>query len=68
MDNASFHNRAFLETIAEAYEHKILRLPAYSPDKNPIEHLRANLKKWLRSYSENYAKIQDAVFEYFQLK
>jgi hypothetical protein len=39
MDNASFHRKIFLETIAEAYGHRILWLPAYSPDKNPIEHL-----------------------------
>jgi transposase len=65
MDNASFHPKSVLITIAEAYGHKILWLPAYSPDKNPIEHLWANLKKWLQSFSENYKKIQKAIFEFF---
>ena len=68
MDNASFHIHNVLETIAEAYGHRILWLPAYSPDKNPIEHLWANMKKWLRSFSQNYSTIQRAIFEYFQLK
>ena len=65
MDNASFHNHSVLETIAEAYGHRVLWLPSYSPDKNPIEHLWANLKTWLRSFAENYATIQQAIFEYF---
>ncbi len=68
MDNASFHNHTALETIAGAYGHKILWLPAYSPDKNPIEHLWANLKKWLRSFSKNYDTIQKAIFEFFKEK
>lgn len=66
MDNASFHNRKVLETIAEAYGHRILFLPAYSPDKSPIENLWANLKNWLRSYSQFYPTIQKAIFECFR--
>jgi transposase len=68
MDNASFHKRVFLETIVEAYGHRILWLSPYSLDKNPIEHLWANLKKWLRSFSDHYATIQKTVLEYFKLK
>jgi transposase len=45
MDNASFHPKKTLRIIAEAYGHRIVFLPAYSPDKNPIENLWANLKK-----------------------
>jgi transposase len=66
MDNASFHKRTALETIAQAYGHKILWLPKYSPDKNPIEHIWANMKKWLRSFAQNYITIQKAIFAYFQ--
>jgi transposase len=68
MDNASFHSKTVLETIAETYGHKIIWLPKYSPDKNPIEKLWANMKKWLRSFSQNYAIIQRAIFEYFLLR
>jgi hypothetical protein len=37
MDNAAFHSKLFLPGIAEAYGHKILWLPKYSPDLNPME-------------------------------
>ena len=65
MDNAPFHNKRILETIAEAYGHRILWLPSYSPDLNPIENVWANLKKWLRSFADRFASIQNAIFEYF---
>jgi transposase len=65
MDNASFHSRLYLPIIAEAYGHKILWLPKYSPDKNPIEHVWANMKKWLRNYSKNYVSIREAIHAHF---
>jgi transposase len=65
MDNASFHPKKVLKIIAEAYGHKVIFLPAYSPDKNPIEKVWTNLKTWLRSFSMNYTKIQTAIHAYF---
>lgn len=66
MDNASFHRKAPLEFIVAFYGHRILWLPPYSPDKNPIEHLWANLKKSLQNFSSNFSKIQDAILDYFK--
>ena len=65
MDNASFHSKTYLPIIAEAYGHKILWLPKYSPDKNPIEHVWANMKTWLRNYSKFYSSIQLAISAHF---
>jgi hypothetical protein len=65
LDNASFHSKAYLPIIAEAYGHKILWLPKYSPDKNPIEHVWANMKKWLRNFSKNYSSIRFALSAHF---
>ena len=65
MDNATFYSRTYLPIIAEAYGHKILWLPKYSPDKNPIEHVWANLKKWLRNFSKNYGSIRLAIADHF---
>jgi transposase len=66
MDNASFHRKAVLERIAKFYGHQIIWLPPYSPDKNSIEKLWANLKNWLRIFAHTYSSIQDAVRDYFK--
>lgn len=66
MDNARFHRKLQLEKIASFYGYRILWLPPYSPDKNPIEHLWANLKNWLRFHSHNFPSIQLAIAAYFQ--
>ena len=65
LDNASFHSKAYLPIIAEAYGHKILWLPKYSPDKNPIEHIWATMKTWLRNYSKFYNSIREAISHHF---
>ena len=66
MDNASFHKKANLIRIALSYGLSIIWLPAYSPDKNPIEHVWANMKKWLRNFSKNYKSIRFAIAAYFE--
>jgi hypothetical protein len=65
LDNASFHSKKYLPIIAEAYGHEILWLPKYSPDKNPIEHVWANMKEWLRNFSKDYASIRFAIAAHF---
>jgi len=65
LDNASFHSKTYLPAIAEAYGHKILWLPKYSPDKNLIEHVWATMKTWLRNYSKNYKSIRQAISYHF---
>jgi hypothetical protein len=65
LDNATFHSKAYLPVIAEAYGHKILWLPKYSPDLNPIEHKWATMKSWLRNFSKNYTNIRLAIADHF---
>jgi len=65
MDNALFHRKKPLEEIAAYYNLRIIWLPPYSPDFNNIEHLWANLKKWLKSFASSFNSIQDAVQHYF---
>ena len=45
MDNAPFHKKEEIRDMAEAAGHKVLFLPPYSPDFNPIEQDFAILKK-----------------------
>jgi transposase len=65
IDNASFHNKTYLPIISEAYGHRILWLPKYSPDKNPIEHVWATMKTWLRNFSKYYSSIREAISAHF---
>jgi transposase len=47
MDNASFHRKKILKKMAEEAGCKVLFLPPYSPDFNPMEKVWANLKSFL---------------------
>ena len=67
MDNALFHRKKPLEEIAKFYGLRIIWLPPYSPDFNRIEHLWANLKKWLKSFAASFCSIQDAVHHYLMV-
>jgi putative transposase len=54
LDNASFHNKKRLHLLAQKYGHKIIFLPPYSSELNPIEKfwswLKGKLKKVLRDF------------------
>jgi transposase len=48
MDNAPWHKGEEIKKIIEETGAKLLYLPPYSPDLNPIEHAWANLKQFIR--------------------
>ena len=54
LDNAKFHRKTDLCSLAQNAGHQILFLPPYSPDLNPIEQDFAIIKK-IRSFSDNSA-------------
>ena len=67
MDNARLHNKKRLRKYAEVYKVSIIFLPPYSPDYNPIEHVWANMKRFLRNTTLHFQTIQSAIYWYFAL-
>ena len=68
MDNASPHKKNTLLDIVEEAVSKIIFLPKYSPDLNPIEHFWANMKNHLRNYAKNFESLWQALVDYFRFK
>jgi transposase len=64
MDNASFHRKAVSRKLAWG-KVRLLFLPPYSPDYNPIEKSRANMKRYLRSNLQSFTPAGSAFYEYF---
>ena len=67
MDNASFHSKKRLISVAQNAGCKLLFLPPYSPELNPIEHFWARLKRCLRKILPSTSSFDDALFTAFQL-
>jgi transposase len=56
MDNLSSHKRPQVKALIEAVGARVLHLPPYSPDFNPIEKAFAKLKALLRKAAERTAE------------
>ncbi len=52
IDNASFHKSKKVVELIEAVGCRIIFLPPYSPDFNPIEHWWAAIKNAIRTAAE----------------
>lgn len=61
MDNATFHKSEESQKLIEKAGCRILFLPAYSPDLNPIEIFWANFKKMVRSNLEKVKNLAEAI-------
>ncbi|MBL8259850.1 MAG: IS630 family transposase [Candidatus Competibacteraceae bacterium] len=65
LDNAAFHQSATTRILIEQTGARLLFLPSYSPDLNPIEHDFANLKK--RREYHPHLSLDDLVKSYCYL-
>ena len=66
MDNAPFHRKLQLANLASSYNKKLIFLPPYSPDLNPIEKFWASLKKFLRFNLSSFPSLDLAISYFFQ--
>jgi transposase len=64
MDNASYHREKVLRKLARG-KIRLLFLPPYSPDYNPIEKSWANVKRSLRNNLKDFQSVNAAVYAYF---
>lgn len=65
LDNASFHRKNSIYDIADDYGFRVIFLPPFSPDLNPIEKFWANVKKRLRLYMHLFDSFADALSHAF---
>ena len=70
MDNATIHKVEGIREMIEECSSRLIYLPPYSPDLNPIEEVFSSIKAWLRAnrdyvsgeiQGDAYAVIQEAV-------
>jgi transposase len=64
MDNARFHRKKELHKIARG-KVRLLFLPPYSPDYNPIEKSWANMKRFLANNMHTFKSVESAIHHYF---
>lgn len=65
MDNASFHRSERIGQMCLEKGVKLVYLPPYSPDLNPIEEFFAELKAFIRRHWHSYEENSDQGFDNF---
>ncbi len=65
MDNATFHKSKRTEELIKSVGCKLLFLPPYSPDLNPIEKFWSHMKRFLRFNLCNFKNLFHAIDYFF---
>ena len=65
LDNASFHKDQELYDIVAKHGCKLIYLPAYSPDLNPIESCWAHMKRWIKDKISEFGQLYEAIKRFF---
>jgi transposase len=65
MDNASFHHTERIEQMCHDAGVKLVYLPPYSPDLNPIEEFFAELKAFIKRHWQIFEDDADQSFDTF---
>jgi transposase len=68
MDNAPWHKGEEIAKIIEETGAKLVFLPPYSPDLNPIEHAWANLKKFIKKLAHTSLTMIKKIHKYINHK
>lgn len=65
MDNATFHKSPAIKEMIESAGCRLIFLPPYSPDLNPIEKFWANLKRWINQHVPFMEDLHKAISFFF---
>ena len=65
MDNTAFHRSQKTRDFIQSVGCKVIFLPPYSPDFNPIEKFWANMKRWIKAKISEFDKLYDALVAFF---
>lgn len=68
LDNASFHKSQKTKELIEQKGARLLYLPPYSPDLNPIENYWALLKTYVRKYNTSFDVFYTILDRFFSQK
>ena len=68
MDNAAFHKSKEIKNLIESVGCKLVYLPPYSPDLNPIEKFWAWLKLKIRETAHLFDTLENAVDHAFNMR
>jgi transposase len=61
MDNCSIHKSEKVRELIESVDCRLIYLPPYSPDLNPIENYWAVMKSNIKKIRHNFEDIVDAI-------
>ena len=67
MDNAAFHKSQKTKDLIESVGCKIIFLPPYSPDLNPIEKFWGNMKRWIEYNITSFTQLYDVIACFFKI-
>jgi transposase len=67
MDNAAFHKSQKTKELIESVGCKIIFLPPYSPDLNPIEKFWANMKRWIKQQIGTFQELYAIICAFFSV-
>ncbi len=63
IDNASFHKSKRVIELVESVGCRVIFLPSYSPDLNPIEHFWSSIKHNIRKAAKSSKSFYDAAVQ-----
>ena len=61
MDNATFHKSETTKTLIESANCKLLYLPPYSPDFNPIEQKWGHVKNLVKKVRDQFKSFEECL-------